>query len=231
MVQLTAAERPGSSFTGWGGACAAFTSSAAATITLRSDITCSATFDVTGGDPLPTAAFTVTTHSPTVGVPVWFDSAASTDDTRIVQYAWDFDDNGVFDLSGGSPARVVTHVYDAAGSYRVRLRVTDGAGGTAEATQTVVAAPAGSGGNPVLTLAVAGVANHGVVTLTLARVACLAGQTCTYADYPAGSRVMLEASPYSGSTFGGWTGCDSVEGTVCWVDMTGLRSVTARIDG
>jgi hypothetical protein len=122
-------------------------------------------------------------------------------------------------------------VYANPGSYRVRLRVIDGAGGTAQAIQTLTVAPAGVPGGVVLTLVVDGISFHGVVGLTPERFACIAGDTCTYADYPAGTRVMLEATPYSGSTFGGWTGCDSMEGTVCWVDMTGSRTVTAKIDG
>ena len=232
VVNLTAAARPGASFEGWGGACAAFGAANSGSITLRSDVTCSAAFSVTEGNPPPVAAFSVTPATPTVGAPVTFDASASTDDVGIAEYAWDFEDDGIFDRVGSAEtARRTTNVYAAAGTYRVRLRVTDGAGGTAQATQSVTVSPAGPGGGLVLTLVVNGIDFHGVVTLTPERTGCSSGATCTYPDFAAGTRVMLVAAIYSGSTFGGWTGCDSVEGTACWVDMTRSRTVTARIDG
>ncbi|MBK6851977.1 MAG: PKD domain-containing protein [Burkholderiales bacterium] len=232
VVTLAAAAQPQASFVGWGGACAAFGSASAASITLRSDLTCSAAFSVTSANPPPMAAFFVTTPTPTAGAAVNFDASASSDDTGIVEYAWDFEDDGTFDVVGTpADAKAAVNVYANPGSYRVRLRVTDGAGGTAQAVQTLTVAPAGVPGGVVLTLVVDGISFHGVVGLTPERFACIAGSTCTYADYPVGTRVMLEATPYSGSTFGGWTGCDSVEGRVCWVDMTGSRTVTARING
>lgn len=232
VVTLAAVAQPSASFVGWGGACAAFGSASAASITLRSDLTCSAAFSVSSANPPPLAAFFVTTPTPTAGAAVNFDASASSDDSGIVEYAWDFEDDGSFDVVGvPADAKATMNVYANPGSYRVRLRVIDGAGGTAQAIQTLTVAPAGVPGGVVLTLVVDGISFHGVVGLTPERFACIAGDTCTYADYPAGTRVMLEATPYSGSTFGGWTGCDSMEGTVCWVDMTGSRTVTAKIDG
>ncbi len=48
--------------------------------------------------------------------------------------------------------------------------------------------------------------------------------------YEEGTEVSLTASPNEGSVFGGWTGCDSVEGSTCSVTMSDERTVDARFD-
>jgi uncharacterized repeat protein (TIGR01451 family) len=48
--------------------------------------------------------------------------------------------------------------------------------------------------------------------------------------YDEGTEVSLTASPNEGSVFGGWTGCDSVEGPTCSVTMSDERTVDARFD-
>ncbi len=57
---------------------------------------------------------------------VKFNGAASTDDGDIVKYAWDLDGNGTFEVSGTSAK--TQRSYDTAGTYNVRLRVTDDQG-------------------------------------------------------------------------------------------------------
>jgi PKD repeat protein len=89
-------------------------------------------------DVPPTAVLSSSTSDLTAS----FDGSGSTDrDGTVAGYAWDFGD--------GSTATGVTarHKYAAAGSYPVRLTVTDdkGATGTAAATVTVTAPPAGPG--------------------------------------------------------------------------------------
>jgi uncharacterized repeat protein (TIGR01451 family) len=48
--------------------------------------------------------------------------------------------------------------------------------------------------------------------------------------YEEGTEVSLTASPNEGSVFGGWTGCDSVEGSTCSVTMSDERTVDAKFD-
>lgn len=68
-------------------------------------------------------------YASTVGQPVTFSSAGSTDsDGSIVSYVWDFGDGSI--ESGESP----NHTYTALGSYTVTLTVTDDQGDTGTAT-------------------------------------------------------------------------------------------------
>uniref|UniRef100_UPI001E3E9149 PKD domain-containing protein n=1 Tax=Propioniciclava soli TaxID=2775081 RepID=UPI001E3E9149 len=80
----------------------------------------------------PVASFTDTADGLTLAV----DASASTDDTAVATYAWNFGDGTTG--TGGT----ATHTYAAAGSYTVTLTVTDNEGLTGTATRTVsVAAP------------------------------------------------------------------------------------------
>ncbi len=88
----------------------------------------------------PTAAFGFAPAAPEVGEQVSFNAATSGDDTGIVAYAWDFDDDGAYDDGAGvSP----THAFTSAGDQTVGLRVTDGDGitDTVSRTLTVTANP------------------------------------------------------------------------------------------
>lgn len=65
-----------------------------------------------------------------------FDGSGSTDsDGTIARYEWDLDGDGTYDTAGGSPG--ATRSYASAGTYEVRLRVTDDDGTTATDTATV----------------------------------------------------------------------------------------------
>ncbi|MEW5743752.1 MAG: hypothetical protein AB1938_32870, partial [Myxococcota bacterium] len=52
------------------------------------------------------------------------------------------------------------------------------------------------------------------------------GTTCT-ASVPAGTPVTLTAVPEAGSTFTGWSGCDTANGASCTVTLSADRTVTA----
>jgi PKD repeat protein len=92
-----------------------------------------ATKTITVGNKPPVASFTVDPSAPTVGDTVTFTSTA-TDEGRITAQAWDFDGDGNYD--DGSDT-TVTHVFDAAGTFPVSLKVTDNNGAQSVATVDV----------------------------------------------------------------------------------------------
>ncbi|KJU85686.1 C-type lectin domain protein [Candidatus Magnetobacterium bavaricum] len=51
------------------------------------------------------------------------------------------------------------------------------------------------------------------------------GNTGT-ASYTTATSVILTATADSGSTFGGWTGCDSTSGNICAVNVTSSKTIT-----
>lgn len=66
---------------------------------------------------------------------------ASQSKGAITQYAWDFDDDGVYEEAGTNP--VITHIFQDPGTYRVTVRVTDTNGlmSTASFSISIVKAP------------------------------------------------------------------------------------------
>jgi hypothetical protein len=61
-------------------------------------------------------------------------------------------------------------------------------------------------------------------TVTATGINC--GSDCSEA-YTSGTSVILTAAASSGSSFAGWSGCDSTSGTTCTVSLTQNRTVTA----
>jgi len=83
-------------------------------------------------DRIPTASFTFTSGTILTSASVSFNGTASSDpDGSITGYAWTFGDGSTG--SGATPA----HSYSIAGTYSVKLNVTDNSGSTAVDTQTV----------------------------------------------------------------------------------------------
>jgi len=75
----------------------------------------------------PIARLVLTPAAPRARQEVTFDASGSTDpDGRIVEYRWDFNGDGVVDLTSTEP--VVRFAYVAGGSFTVRLAVVDNAG-------------------------------------------------------------------------------------------------------
>jgi PKD repeat protein len=85
-------------------------------------------------DECPTAAFAVTTATPTHRVPVGFSAAASRDaDGAITSYFWHFGDGSTLATTSATAA----HTFAAAGTYTVILIVHDSAGLVAVASHSL----------------------------------------------------------------------------------------------
>ena len=97
-------------------------------------------FEIRTNEP-PIASFTFEPSSPKVGDSVTFDASSSydPDETSISFYAWDWENDGLYDFSKISTNQ---HVWLIAGTYTVRLKVFDdkGAVGTTE-LEIIVTAP------------------------------------------------------------------------------------------
>jgi PKD repeat protein len=89
----------------------------------------------------PVASFSITPTTAQIQQTVTVDASTTTDESIVCgdncTYAWDFGDGGT------ASGRVATHAYAAAGTYTIRLTVTDARGGTHLTTNTItVTAPA-----------------------------------------------------------------------------------------
>ncbi len=82
--------------------------------------------------PLVTFSFTPT--DPKVNEPVEFDASGSTDDGEIVRYFWEFGDGET------AEGQTVTHTYKTAGTFTVKLTLTDDRGAKNSLTRTLTVA-------------------------------------------------------------------------------------------
>ena len=113
-----------------------------------------ATTTLTVYDNKPTADFTVTPNPAECAQSVGFSAASSSHgapDHNIISYAWDWNNDGVYDDFGAT----ATHVFDQFGTYPVKLQVTDDNSPAKKATKTINvvvdqgnSAPAASTGGP-----------------------------------------------------------------------------------
>ncbi|WP_415380530.1 VWA domain-containing protein [Halosimplex sp. TS25] len=84
--------------------------------------------------PLPDAAFNYTPSSPGSGEQVSFDGSPSRPNGgAIVEYRWDFDNDGVVDAVGQN----ATHSYGNSSTYQARLAVEKGCGATDVLTEEI----------------------------------------------------------------------------------------------
>jgi PKD repeat protein len=94
-------------------------------------------FGSVGGGAPPAASFTAAPNPVQTGEAVNFDGSASNDpDGTIVKYEWDLDGNGSLETETGAEA-VTQKTYATAGSYDVRLRVTDSSGNKSSTVRTI----------------------------------------------------------------------------------------------
>lgn len=93
----------------------------------------------------PSAAFVISPENPRINQPVNFNGSASTAATgrRIVSYTWDFGDGTTTTTAGPTTA----HTYTLARTYVVTLTVTDDAGRTGSASNSISVAATSTGSN------------------------------------------------------------------------------------
>src|SRR5262245_10931360 len=171
------------------------------------------------------ALFSFTPAMPRVGEVVTFDGNAGCvlDPTtnicaraKITSWAWDFDEDGVFEVSGGrSAAAIAQYAFQAPGAYPVRLRVEGGQFFGRDNLVMVVPVPG------QFTLSVNVVGNGRVVSNPVG-IDC--GADCGE-SYDGGTSVTLTATPNAGFRVGSWLGCDTFNGNRCTVVMGANRAV------
>ncbi len=97
-----------------------------------------------GEGPPPQAAFHYSPEQIRVGIPVLFDARPSQVLYRdIVLYEWDFDGDGIFDLSTDQP--IVRYTFTQSGTFKVTLRVTDASGFVTTISQSISVLEEGAG--------------------------------------------------------------------------------------
>ena len=89
---------------------------------------------ITVGNRSPAASFTVSPAAPVSGSAVSFASTSTDPDGTIASQAWDLDNDGAFD---DGTAATASKAFAKAGTYTVRLQVTDNDGGTNATSKTV----------------------------------------------------------------------------------------------
>jgi len=133
-----------------------------------------------------------------------------------------------------TPGGLLAAAGNACGSSIVSATVTTSTSGaivTGSMTANVVCftGTGGGGGGPILTVVFQGVGS-GTVISTPPGINCTS--TCS-ATFTSGTAVNVTAAPNTGSTFGSWTGCDSLtpSGQTCMINsLTADHTVTVTFN-
>jgi hypothetical protein len=97
---------------------------------------------VIGENKPPVATFTWTPSTPTTNQQIIFDASVSNDsDGSITKYEWDWNNDGTYEDS--KTTSTATHSWTQAGSYPVKLQVTDNGGATSIKTLSVTVSSGG----------------------------------------------------------------------------------------
>jgi hypothetical protein len=145
----------------------------------------------------PTATFTATPNPAEVNQLITFDASASTANSSIAGYQWDFDNDGSYDATGGP---IVNHSYTTSGDFTARLRVTDNQGLFSESTRSLVV---NNTETQQFSLTVSVNMAAGTVTSMPTGINC--GGDCDEM-YVAGTTVVLTATPQPGFVLANWNG-------------------------
>jgi PKD domain-containing protein len=149
-----------------------------------------ASFDV-GAPPAPAppvAAFTWFPHTPTVGESVSLVSSSTDPLSPITGFAWALSDAG--DFVPGAP--VITTSFASPGAHVVRLRVSDAAGRSSVATQTVTVAAATVLMQPFPIVRIAGAETASGARIRLLTVQAPPGATVAVSCKGGGCRTKSE---------------------------------------
>ena len=128
---------------------------------------------------------------------------------------WESSNTGVATINGSGLASGLN-----AGT--TTITATDSSGASASTTLTVAAQT----GTFTLSVNRAGTGT-GSVSSNPPGINC--GADCSE-PYGSGTSVTLTATASGGSTFAGWSGCNTVSGATCTVTMTAAKTVTASFD-
>ncbi len=113
-----------------------------------------------GNSQSPVAAFNAAPNPAQAGQLVNLDGSASSDpDGTVAKYEWDLDGNGSYETNTGTTPTAST-IFTSPGAYDIKLRVTDDAGNSGQATRAVSVESSGAGAYPSRVLATAGLTNY-----------------------------------------------------------------------
>jgi PKD repeat protein len=186
-------------------------------------------FAAGGGAPIADAGGP---YSGFEGTGIAMDGSLSTDaDGPIASYAWDCEDDGVYDVTS-SVATTTGCVYPDQGVYTVRLQVTDSAGNTDEATATVNVANA----NPTVVAITATGADEGALASLSVQATDVAADTLTVTwDFGDGSPTetggtVLHAWDDDGPYTVTVTVDDEDGGSAVFADTVGVANLAPTLD-
>ncbi len=176
-----------------------------------------------GSNTPPSAAFKASPSPASVGEKVSFDASASNDpDGEIVSYKWDLDGDGEYETETGKTASS-SHTYEKAGTYSVKLRVTDEDGGTDTVTHSLTVAAPPKGPYAEAVLGTEGLAHYWRLGessgTTLADIA--GGATATNSGATLGATGALVEDEDTAASFDGTN-----DSAVASLDLSGTEQLT-----